>query len=259
MPFWAMIQNLYNHDVHPPLYFSFLWLTIRAAGTTSSTIMRVPSIVFGALAIPVSYAAGRDLWDRRTGVVAAIFFTVAPLLVWYSQSVRMYSLFMLLALLAAWGQARALRFGRWYDWALFAVSSAALGWTEYFGLFQVFVQQVVFLGYAWNRRADRQKFQRLALGWAITDVFIVTALAPLVPFVIHQFFNNQAVGAGFGTPSVVNLPNKGRVSIYAVVANIIWAVWGYQSTHTMAVLGALWPIGVFVAFFLLGRRWRRQA
>ena len=50
----------------------------------------------GTLLIPLLYALGRDLWDRRTGLVAALLGTVAPFLIWYSQEARMYGLFLLI-------------------------------------------------------------------------------------------------------------------------------------------------------------------
>ncbi|MGH2928799.1 MAG: glycosyltransferase family 39 protein, partial [Solirubrobacteraceae bacterium] len=97
MSFGAMIANLRTTDVHPPLYFSVLWVFEHLFGN-GAFAMRVPSILAGSLIVPVAYVAARDLWDRRTGMVCASFATVAPIVVWYSQEARMYSMFMLFAL-----------------------------------------------------------------------------------------------------------------------------------------------------------------
>ena len=35
--------------------------------------VRIPSIIAGTLAIPALYLLGRELYDRRTGLVAAAF------------------------------------------------------------------------------------------------------------------------------------------------------------------------------------------
>jgi uncharacterized membrane protein len=87
LPFNEMISQLAG-DVHPPLHHAVLWATVRLLGTGELAV-RMPSIVAGTLLIPALYGAGRDLYDRRVGLVAATFGTVAPIVIWYSQEARM--------------------------------------------------------------------------------------------------------------------------------------------------------------------------
>lgn len=249
MSFGGMITNLRDTDVHPPLYFTLLWVTVRIFGYGSMAI-RIPSIVAGLLVVPACYVAGRDLWDRRTGMVAAAFASVGPLLVWYSQEVRMYSLFMLFAVLAIWGQARALRRGRPADWAIYVLASAGLAWTEYFGLFQVLAQQLFFL-WLFLRHPDQRA--RL-VGWVVATAAFLALFAPLAPFAWHQFLVNQNAGKGFGAPSQTNLAGTGSISVYTVLANLVWAAVGYHSAPIMKRLVALWPLGILATLFVLGRR-----
>ena len=252
MSFAGMLDNLRNTDVHPPLYFSVLWVADRLFGT-GELAMRSPSILAGTLVIPAAYVAARDLWDRRSGLVAAALAAVAPILVWYSQEVRMYSMFMLFALVAIWGQARVMRRGSQQDWAIFTLASAALVWTEYFGLFQVVTQQLVFAWLAWSRRRDRERLSRLLVPWALATFALLAFLAPLLPFMSHQFLVNQNAGKGFGGPSQVGLSGAQAISVYTVLTNFAWAIIGYHSAAVMAALVALWPIGILLALFLLGR------
>jgi O-antigen/teichoic acid export membrane protein len=258
MSFAHMLSNLRDTDVHPPLYFSVLWVDVRAFGYGSMAI-RVPSIVAGLLVVPACYAAARDLWDRRTGLVAAAIASVGPLLVWYSQEVRMYSMFMLFAVLAIWGQCRALKHGRVADWALYAGASAALVWTEYFGLFQVVAQQLFFLWVIWRRRSDPDRPARpLAVSYLAATAAIVLMLLPLAPFAWHQFMVNQNAGKGFGAPSQTSLPGTQTISVYTVLANLAWAAIGYHSGPIMEGLVALWPFGILLSLYVLGRRATRQ-
>ncbi|MHB8295937.1 MAG: glycosyltransferase family 39 protein [Acidimicrobiales bacterium] len=279
MAFPAMISQLYNHDVHPPLYFSILWADIRLFGTTQELIVRLPSIIFGAAIVPVAYLAGRDLYDRRTGVVAAMFASVGPLLVWYSQEARMYSMFMLFALVLVWAQAMVVKDGRRRYWALYTAAGILLGWTEYFGLLQLFTQEVVFLGVmgyrlrvSGRRRAgtglrgpeaggpeaggpEAWSFVRAWLAWSAV---LLVLLSPVVPFVLHQFLVNQSGGKGFNTPisqaGTAVSAIAGRFTVYTIIANGLWAIWGYQSDRMMAELGALWPLGLLLGLIALGRR-----
>ena len=256
MGFSAMLANLRDTDVHPPLYFALLWGTVRVFGYGSMAI-RIPSIVAGLLVIPAAYVAGRDLWDRRTGLVAAAFASVGPILVWYSQEVRMYSLFMLFAVLAIWGQTRALRRGRPADWAVYVLASAGLAWTEYFGIFQVVAQQGFFL---WivarrhHRSRDGRAERALLTKWLAATAVLIALLLPLAPFAWHQFAVNQNAGKGFGAPSQTTLAGTQSLSVYTVLANLAWAGIGYHSASIMEALVALWPLGILLALFILGRR-----
>ena len=86
----GLFRNLYYGDRQPPLYHLSLWVTIRAFGDGEFAV-QLPTLVAGTLVIPVLYELGRELYDRRTGLVAAAFAAVSPLLVWYSQEVRLYT------------------------------------------------------------------------------------------------------------------------------------------------------------------------
>jgi len=183
---------------------------------------------------------------------------VAPLMVWYSQEARMYSLMMLLGVIAMWAQIRIVRRGgTTFVWSVYALASVALVWTQYFGLFQVIVQQVAFAAVVYGRRRRQDPRAPLLVGWLITGAIIAVALAPLVPFAHQQFVVNQTAGKGFGGPQQVGTGASSataHLGVYSALANLIWAVWGYHSDPTMALLAALWPIGMLAALVLLGRR-----
>ena len=142
-------------------------------------------------------------------------------------------------------------------WFVYAASSVALVWTQYFGGFQVVVQQLVFVAiiFSWHRRG--QLTRDLFIGWAISFLVMAACVAPLVPFAYQQFVVNQSAGKGFGGPQNVGTAlRSGGLGIYSVLANLIWAIWGYQPNKVMTLLGSLWPIGMLFALVLLGRRHR---
>jgi len=260
MSFAGMIANLRTTDVHPPLYFSVLWVSVRWLGSGELAV-RLPSIIAGALVVPMLYALGKEAFDRRTGVVAAAAGSVAPIMVWYSQEARMYALLMLLGVIALWAQVRVLNRGGRLVWAVYALSSIALVWTQYFGALQVVVQQLAFVYFIRTRHRRREPVRGLVVGWAVTLAAIIVWLAPLAPFAYQQFHVNQTAGKGFGAPQQVGNATAlsgNHLSIYAAIANLIWAVWGYHSNPAMALLAALWPLGMLFALVLLGRRHQRM-
>jgi len=256
MSFGGMIDNLRTTDVHPPLYFSVLWVAVRWFGSGTLAV-RVPSILAGTLVVPMLYLLGKEAYGRRTGVVAAVFGSVAPLLVWYSQEARMYALMTLFGVVAMWAQVRIVKRGGRWIWVVYAAASIALGWTQYFGLLQVAVQQLAFLWVIFARHRRGEPVRGLVIGWAVSAAAIAVWLAPLLPFAYQQYLVNQTAGKGFGGPQQVGRATSlsgTRLSVYAAIANVIWAVWGYQPNSSMVLLAALWPLGVLFALVLLGRR-----
>jgi hypothetical protein len=244
MPLGRMLHTLETTDVHPPLHYFALWLTVRVIGTGELAV-RLPSLIAATAMVPLLYAAGRDIYDRRAGLAAAAFATVAPFAVWYAQEARMYAFFMVFALLAVWLQVRILRGDRsTRAKAAYTAAAAALVWTQYFGVFVIAVQLVAFL--AVHRRA-----------WLKWAALLALAVAPVLVFGEHQFAANEAAGKGFEqVPSQTGgaLTATGSTpGAYAALTNAAWAVLGYHSDATMERLAALWPLLMLLALALLGR------
>jgi uncharacterized membrane protein len=257
MPFDTMIENIRTTDVHPPLHHTVLWLTVRLIGS-SQLAVRIPSIIAGTLLIGALYMAGREFYDRRAGLVAAALGTVAPFMVWYSQEARMYAFFMLFATLALWAQVRAVRRGRPVDWGLYALFTAAMLWTQYFTILAILVQQLGFLAAAWQRRSQGRPLFRFLAGWAAAIGLVAIAFVPLWPILHDQLMAYKARGSASisGVPSQAGagVSQAGTsMSIYSVIANFIWAVWGYHSDKTMAAIAALWPVAMLISLMTLGR------
>ncbi|MCD6384497.1 glycosyltransferase family 39 protein [Candidatus Sumerlaeota bacterium] len=97
------IIQLCKNDVLPPLYFILLhiWLKIFPATTTLSVAFypRLLSAILGISAIPLMYLLGKRLFSPPVGILGAILLTFSPFHIYYSQEIRMYSLFFLLTLL----------------------------------------------------------------------------------------------------------------------------------------------------------------
>jgi 4-amino-4-deoxy-L-arabinose transferase-like glycosyltransferase len=256
MSLGALLHDLRTNDVHPPLHHLTLWVTVRALGTGELAV-RLPSLIASTALIPLLYLAGRDVYDRRAGLAAAGLGTVAPFAVWYAEEARMYALFMLFALLAAWAQLRVLRDGRRRDWLAWAASAAALVYTQYFSLLFVVVQQLGFVAALAARRDDRAALRALALPWLGWSAVLALVTAPLMAFAHAQFAANEAAGKGFEqVPSQAGGALSGATTppgAYEAITNAAWAVLGYHSNATMEAIAALWPLLLLLALALLGR------
>ena len=174
MSFGAMIANLRDTDVHPPLYFAVLWATVRVFGI-SEWAVRLPSLVAGVLLVPMMFVTAREAYGRRAGLLAAVLGAVAPFAIWYSQEARMYELMMLFGLVALWAQIRAIRRGDPWSWVIYAAASAALGWTQYFGLIQVGLQQLFFAVVAFRRWRRGERTWPFVTGWLVSAALVTAA------------------------------------------------------------------------------------
>lgn len=97
--FWGIITKFLVGDFHPPLYISLLWIWDHIFGF-SEIASRLPSVVFGLLAVYLTYYLGKNWFNKKIGLLAALFLGVSPLYVYYSQEARMYSLTVCLAVLS---------------------------------------------------------------------------------------------------------------------------------------------------------------
>jgi uncharacterized membrane protein len=253
MPFREMLSQVATGDVHPPLHHVILWATVRTLGDGELAV-RLPSIVAGTLIIPVLYAAGREFYGRTVGLVAAVLAAVAPIAVWYSQEARMYALFMLFAAVAVLAQVKAVRTGSLGAWALYTIATALLIWSQYFSVLQVAVQQCAFVVIAWERRRDGTVRRFLAC-WAASVLALIVLLLPLMPILHGQLIGFLEQNSIPEVPAQAGLgvAKQDSLSIYAAIANGVWAVWGYHSNPTMAEINSLWPLAMLLALALLGR------
>ena len=251
----GMLHNLRATDNHPPLYFLLLWVTVRVLGSGDLAV-HVPTIIAGTLLIPAVFITGRELFDRRTGVLAAALTAIAPLLVWYSQEARPYAFFMLLATLAVWAQMRVIRDGRIRYWVIYGAITVALIYTHYFSLIPIAIQQIAFAGVIWHRARNGEPVRQFITHYWVTWVAIAVAVAPLAGYVHQQVTNDLVTGQGI-TPSAgaasTGVSQSGHPDVYALLANFVWALWGYHANSTMLAIGALWPLLMLLALALLGR------
>ena len=211
---WSSIVDPGN----PPLYYSVLHGWLRFGD--SEAALRIPSMVFGVLTIPLVYALGRTIRDHRLGIVAALLFAISPFQVWYSQEARGYSLLTLGATSAMLGVAYLLRHPersgtlRATGWALlayvFGTTVALLAHDT--AVFLPIGANVLMLGWWWTHGREPRGFLR---NWLLAQVAVLCLWASWLPAYLHQV-------ADGGAYSWIPRPTVGSVlsGAYAVYAGV---------------------------------------
>jgi uncharacterized membrane protein len=103
---WGSLVQVASQEWHPPAYAIVLKLW-RPAGV-STLAVRYLSVLLSTLTVPLTYQVAA-LWSGRwrVSLLAGLLVAVMPLLVYYAQVARMYSLAALLVLLATYFVLRA--------------------------------------------------------------------------------------------------------------------------------------------------------
>ena len=138
-------------DPHPPLYYLLLkgWTALLGNGEFA---VRSLSVAASVASLPLLYALGRRLFDRPVAKLAMLLAAISPLLVWYAQEARMYSLLLALTLAATWYLWQALDGNRRRYWALYAGFALAGAYTHLYGAL-LLPFQGVFALWVWANRA----------------------------------------------------------------------------------------------------------
>jgi hypothetical protein len=138
------IPALLRADGSPPLYYLLLhgWLVWTGDGEAAA---RSLSLLFAAVTVPVSWWAANAIAGRRAAVVATAVAAACPLLSYYAQEARMYTLVALLSVMASAAFVLAFARGRRRQLVTLFAALVLLLYTHTWGLFLVAALGAVWL------------------------------------------------------------------------------------------------------------------
>ncbi|HET9464107.1 MAG TPA: glycosyltransferase family 39 protein [Gemmatimonadales bacterium] len=98
---WRIVRAVLLSDTSPPLYYLLLNSWTRIFGTGDAAL-RLFSVWWALLSLPLLWLLGRELGGGRVAWYACLLFSFAPVALFYSVEGRMYSLLWFLALSLSW-------------------------------------------------------------------------------------------------------------------------------------------------------------
>jgi len=96
---------------------------------------RLPSVIFGTATILTVYGVGKELFSKREGLIGALFVSLSPLLIRYSQYSRSYSTFAFFSLLSLYFFLKAVRQNHTKHWLGFCLASVFNLYNHLFSFF----------------------------------------------------------------------------------------------------------------------------
>ncbi|MBU3956501.1 glycosyltransferase family 39 protein [bacterium] len=189
---------------NPPLSFLFLHFWIELFGEKEN-VVRISSLIFGVAAIPVTYYIGKELFSRKTGIIAGLFMSLSFFQIFYSTDARMYPLFQFLALASIYFFWKILNKNAKRNWFFYLLSTILLVYTHIFA-WTIISFQILFL-YIYN--ADYQKIKNKIL---TAKLFILLFfLTWFISKIQAMDFSNLTNGLYFRTSS--NILSIGQMLI----------------------------------------------
>ena len=117
---------------HPPLAYILLALwRLLGMGVNEWTIRGLPAL-FGVLGIGAIYLLGKELFNARVGLVAALLLAISPFHVLHSQDLKEYIYLPFFATLMVLYFYRATNTGRSKDWLMYGLLAGICCYTEAF-------------------------------------------------------------------------------------------------------------------------------
>jgi mannosyltransferase len=248
-----IFRHVANREGIPPSYFLVMWGWVRVFGDGEAAL-RSLSVLVGIATIPVAYAIARELKQRRAvGRVAAVLVALNPMLVWYSQEARPYSLLALMGALSILTFARVWNRGGKRDvlvWSLVCAGAIAV---HYYAIFLVVAEFGALL--LCRRRRWRQVLLAAVPGATILALFAPVALEQRSHSPNYQWISSWSLDfrlSEAGRSALVG-PASPRERLWVVVAGVALLAAGLVITlgsraerSAAALLGAVAGAAVVV-------------
>jgi mannosyltransferase len=217
----ADIPTVLRHDGSPPLFYMLLHVWMSAFGSTE-TSTHVLSLIFGLLTIPAGAWVAGSLMGRWAAVMAMVLFALNPFITAYSQETRMYSMMVLLGLLATGGFIHAFVYRRRRYLILFAACQALMLYTHIWGAFYGVGAFLAFL-LIWRASDERRALVRDAV-YAFGAAAVL--FLPWLPTLLYQATHTGSPwdsAPNFGAPVQIsrNLLGGDRATVALVLTTAI--------------------------------------
>lgn len=218
-----------SHDTSPPLWYISEWSAFKIFGT-SEIVIRGLAFFYYLIAIFFVYKIGTLLFNKKTGLIAAILTFLNPFFFIYAFEGRMYSImaagvagsmYFFLKLLK--GKSKAF-------WGYVLMTLWAL-YSHHFAFFVVFVQ---FLWFLYEFVFGNRKHTK-----TIFKAFLLVGIG-YIPWLIPLYKQTTMVGGGFwlNIPSLNDLKNLftkylaeginhklSRIALYLVLITLVFRNW----------------------------------
>ena len=171
-----IIETVFNLGIegNPPLYYLILHYWMMAFGDSEFSL-RFMSVLFGLASILAVYALGKLLFNKNTGIIAALILAVSLFDVKYSQEARGYTLLTFLTITSFYSLVKLTSKKSLIHSVIYLISSTLILYTHFYAIFIIAAQNIFCLTlFVMHRKAGEITFRK----WILLQVVIFIAFIP---------------------------------------------------------------------------------
>jgi len=167
-----------NKEYHGIFFVALVkgWMAIGSG----DSFLRFFSVIWGVLSIIVIYYLGKLIFSKRVGILSALFLSISPLHIYYSQELTCYSLSVFLALSSSYYFLKILRNPSRTPTVLYVLSTVCFIYTHPMNLMFVLTQNIFFCMFYYKDKNLRKK-------WIYLELIIFLFALPWLIIVIIGF------------------------------------------------------------------------
>lgn len=175
---WSEFYNsLLMSDPHPPLYFALVKVLFGFFGHTAA-VVRVFSALIGIVGVYSIYLLGKEIKNKRVGLISAALLAVNYFHIYYSQEARMYAMLFLFTVISFYRLVVLVKKQTLINAIWFGMATGLLVQSHFFAFFVLAAQVFILLYFLFQteKKARTTFFYQLALSAGIIVVFFIPAL-----------------------------------------------------------------------------------
>lgn len=173
-------EALLVSEPHPPLYFLVVHYVFLIFGYTTF-VLRVLSACVGILGVFSIYLLGKEIFNKKVGLYAALLLSVNYFHLYYSQEGRMYGLLFMATTLSFYFLIKLVKNANIKSALLYAFFAAAMIYCHFFALFALISQYVILLFFIVKpyQSTSRKFFKYCAISGFVTLLLYIPAFSLL--------------------------------------------------------------------------------
>ncbi|MBU1854367.1 MAG: glycosyltransferase family 39 protein, partial [Nanoarchaeota archaeon] len=173
---------------HCPFYLLLAGIFVKTFGP-SIVALRILSLFFGISSIIMIYILGKELFNRRIGVITSLFLAFSSYHIFYSQEARMYSLLFFLSLISMYFFIKYFNNNNKNCLKFFCITTVLSLYTHLFSILTLVAQNIFFI----LSNFFKKNFQRLKEWIVFQFVIVMVSIPALVSIFLNVDFVNLEV------------------------------------------------------------------
>ncbi len=158
LSFLEFYKGILFWEYIPHLYFFLVRVLFEIFGYTT-LVARVFSAVIGVVGVYSMYLLGKELFDKKAGLISAIFLTVNIFHISYSQEIRPYGMLFLFTVLAFYRMVILIKEPILKNAVYYGIFAGLILNSHFFGFITLFSQYLILLFFLLKKKKeDKKKF-----------------------------------------------------------------------------------------------------